>query len=131
MKKLLAGLWLMVVSLFTLAPFAFADSPAFDINNTVAQVIVLLIVTIVPILAGYIVRLLVQAIRNSQSQTDDRLAAIAVAWAEDQLGKGEKLDGAAKKLSDLSKGRIKYEDAKVLIAATYQSAKKEWADLKK
>jgi hypothetical protein len=102
-----------------------------DLNNIIAQVIVLLIVTLAPVLLGYLVRLLVQMIRNSQSQTDDRLAAIAVAWAEDQLGKNQKLEGAAKKLSELSKGRIKYEDAKTLVAATYQNVLGELKPLKK
>ena len=102
-----------------------------DTSNLFAQVIAILVMTLTPILAGYLVRLLVQYIRNSQSQTDDRLAAIAVAWAEDQLGKAEKLDGAAQKLSDLSKGRIKFQDAKVLVAATYQNVLGELAPLKK
>jgi hypothetical protein len=102
-----------------------------NINSVLAQVIVMLIVTVIPVVAAYIVRLLVQHIRNSQSQTDDRLAAIAVAWAEDQLNKGDKLDGAARKLVDLSKGRIKFDDARTLVAATYQNVLGELAPLKK
>lgn len=101
-----------------------------DINTVISQVIVALLVTVVPLLTAYVVRLLVQYIRNSQSKTDDRLAAIAVAWAEDQLGKGEKLEGAAKKLTELSKGRIKPEDAKTLVSATYQNVLGELAALK-
>ncbi len=77
--------------------------------------------------------MLVQWIRNSQGNTDDRLAGIAVAFIEDQLdgaGGQVKLEAAAKKLSDLTKGRLKYEDAKVLVAATYQKVLGELAPLK-
>lgn len=132
MKKYALGLWLVISSLFALAPFAFADSNL-NINEVLANTIVGLLVIIVPALAALLVKLLVNYIKKSNTQVDDRLAAIAVAWVEDQMSdrKGEeKLEGAAKKLVELSKGKITIEQARILAAATFQKMKAELNELK-
>lgn len=132
MKKYALGLWLVVASLFSFAPFAMADS-GLDINQVLANSIVGILVIVVPALAALLVKLLVNQIKKSNTQVDDRLAAIAVAWVEDQMAdqKGEaKLDAAAKKLSELSKGKISPEQARVLAAATFQKMKTELNVLK-
>lgn len=132
MKKLLMVMWGFVVSMLALTPMAFADS-GLDINKVLTDSIVGIAVIVLPALAALLGKLLVNKIKESKTQVDDRLAAIAVAWAEDQVEKNgsEKLDAAARKLSELSKGRISYENAKTLSAAMYQRLKGELHALKK
>lgn len=87
------------------------------------QAAVPLVTSITVVLAGMIGAWIVKLIKGTQSQMDDRLAALAVAWAEDAIGSGkgqEKLERACWKLEELTKGRIKAADAEMLIRATYQ-----------
>lgn len=103
------------------------------IFNAFVQALVLLVVTLLPALFGLLGGWLVKLIKQSQTTLDDRLAAMAVAWAEDKLGAGkggEKLEIAIEKLSELSGGRIKYEQAELLIRSAYQSLMGSLAPLK-
>jgi len=103
-------------------------------NNLWIEIVVAIIVTLVPVIIGLLGTLLVQAIKNSKTQVDDRLAAIAVAWAEDYFGKGKgmlKLKEAGEKLSSLSKGRINPEQAEIHVRAAYQKLMGALSPLKK
>lgn len=113
------------------------------LNNAVTQqVIAAAVPVLMPVLVAVITwvvalfgKWVVKMIQQSESKLDDRLAAMAVAWAEDQYkpdtGKGvEKLQAACDKLQDLTGGRIKSEQAETLIRAAYQSLMGSLAPLK-
>jgi hypothetical protein len=102
-------------------------------DNIWIAILVPVVTAVVPILAGLLGKLIVQLISNSKTQADDRLAAIAVAWAEDYFGKGkgsEKLGQAAQKLSELTKGAITGDQAETQVRAAYQKLMGELSGLK-
>lgn len=127
MKKLFLHL---AMCFYAVPAFAAESASVVDWSSVIAQVIVGLLLVILPVLGGLAAKLITKKIKESDNKIDDRLAAIAVAWAEDRLGKGEKLQGAAKKLLELTKGKISANDAETVIAATYQRIKGEIAPLK-
>jgi hypothetical protein len=91
--------------------------------NGLIQASVPMITMIAVAVAGILGQWILKMIKNTQTQMDDRLAALAVAWAEDFMGGGkgeEKLDMACQKLEELTGGRIKAADAETIIRATYQ-----------
>lgn len=83
------------------------------------KLVVDIAIAIVPIILGLVTKLLANVLKSQKNKQILSLASIAIHWAEDQVEKGKKLDAAAQKLVDLSKGKIKLEDAKILIAASY------------
>lgn len=100
-----------------------------------------LLVALLPLLAAGVTwgavqigKLIVSAVKKSETQLDDKIAAWAVAWAEDKIvksGKGdEKLEEACAKIEELTKGRIKGEQAEVLARAAYQALYGELKQLK-
>jgi hypothetical protein len=102
-------------------------------DNIWIAILVPVVTAVVPILAGLLGKLIVQLISNSKTQADDRLAAIAVAYAEDFFGSGkgnEKLAGAAQKLSELTKGAITGDQAETQVRAAYQKLMGELSGLK-
>jgi len=87
-----------------------------------------------PIIGALAGKLLHRWIAASNTQMDDRAAAVIVAWVEDQYkgGKGEiKRDAATKKLVEWSKGRLKKEDAEGLVRAAFQAGSNAGGPLKK
>lgn len=109
-------------------------------NPLVQQAIAWGIPLLIPVITGalgwlaiQIGKLVVAAVKKSESQLDDKIAAWCVAWAEDKLGSGkgeEKLDEACDKIEELTKGRIKHDQAEVLIRAAYQGLYGELKQLK-
>lgn len=77
--------------------------------------------------------LLSSKIKESETPVDDYLAGLAVKWAEDKMGDGnggKKLESAVAKLVELSKGKIKKEQADVLVRGAYQTLFGEIQNLK-
>jgi Tfp pilus assembly protein PilV len=104
------------------------------VKNLWIELAVTVIVNLVPIVIGLLGLLIVQAIKNSKTQSDDRLAAIAVSWAEDFYGAGsgnKKLKAASDKLSELTKGKVSPEQAEIHVRAAYQKLMGALAPLKK
>lgn len=102
-------------------------------DNIWVQILVSIITVLTPVLMGLLGMLIVKLIRTTPTQVDDRLAGIAVAWAEDFFGKGkgnEKLKAASQKLSELSKGRISEMEAETQVRAAYQRFMGELSGLK-
>ena len=95
-----------------------------ELNKALMDALVALIAAVVPILATLAGNLIMKKIKATQTQADDRLAAVAVSWAEDKIGSGQgalKLNNAVVKLIELSKGRINRENAEVLVRTAYQN----------
>lgn len=94
------------------------------------------LVTVLAAVAALVGKWVVGMIKKSDSQLDDKIAAWCVAWAEDKfsLEKGgngeEKLAEACEKIEELTKGRVKGEQAQVLIRAAYQGLYGELKQLK-
>lgn len=104
-----------------------------DWNVILAQVLTVLILSVVPALAILVGRLIVSAIQNSKNTADDRLASLAVAWAEDYFGEGkgkEKLDAATARVVGLSGGLITMDQADILVRGAYQGLMGELSKLK-
>lgn len=109
-------------------------------NALVQQAIAWAIPVLIPVIAGalgwlavQIGKLVVAAVKKSETQLDDKIAAWCVAWAEDKLGAGkgeEKLAEACDKIEELTKGRIKDEQAEVLARAAFQGLYGELKNLK-
>jgi hypothetical protein len=110
-------------------------------NVLVQQAVTWAIPLLIPIvttasawLAIQIGKLIVAAVKKSQTQLDDKAAAWCVAWAEDKFigsDKGhEKLNAACDKIEQLTGGRIKGEQAEVIIRAAYQGLYGELKKLK-
>lgn len=91
------------------------------------------IATVLGWLAVQLGKLIVLAVKKSETQWDDKIAAWCVAWAEDKLGKGkgdEKLAEACGKIEEITKGRVKGGQAEVLIRSAYQGLYGELKQLK-
>lgn len=104
-----------------------------QIGGTILGASVPILVTVLAALAAILGKWVVGLIKKSQSQLDDKIAAWCVAWAEDKFGSGkgeEKLEEACDKIQELTKGRIKHEQAEVLIRAAYQALYGELKNLK-
>lgn len=97
-----------------------------DWGSLIAQLLIAIVTVVAPVLATLLGNLILKGVKNSQTKIDDRLAGLAVAWAEDNLGsdtgKGkEKLDMAIEKLFELGKGKISRSQAELLVRAAYQN----------
>ena len=104
-----------------------------QIGGTILGASVPILVTVLAALGAIIGKWIFGLIKKSQSQLDDKIAAWCVAWAEDKFGAGkggEKLEEACDKIEELTKGRIKHEQAEVLIRAAYQGLYGELKNLK-
>jgi len=91
------------------------------------------LITVVTAAAALAGKWIVGQIKKSETQADDKLAAWCVAWAEDKLGSGkgeEKLQAACDKIESLTKGKVKGEQAEMLIRAAYQGLYGELKQLK-
>ena len=85
----------------------------------VFQVLQALALVAVPALATLIGKFIAGEISKQKNAQIQALASVAVHWAEDQISSGNKLQAAAQKLSDLTKGKVTVADATTLVAATY------------
>lgn len=95
-----------------------------QLGGVLLQAAIPVIVTIVVALMSLLGKFILNKIKESQTTLDDRLAAMAVAWAEDNIGGGkgdEKLSAACDKLEEMTKGRIKSDRAETIIRAAYQA----------
>jgi pyruvoyl-dependent arginine decarboxylase (PvlArgDC) len=109
-------------------------------NVLVQQAISWAIPVLIPVLAAgalwlftQIGKLIVTAVKKSETQLDDKIAAWAVAWAEDKLGSGkgeDKLQEACEKIEEWTKGKVKGEQAEKLARAAYQGLYGELKNLK-
>lgn len=93
-------------------------------NDQIVKALVDLGLILIPIVLGLVGKVLLNLWEKQTGGKYDRLAAIAVHWAEDQAEKGGKLDAASQKMVELSGGKLKLDDAKVLVAATYSALTK-------
>ena len=93
-----------------------------------------LFTVMLPIIGALAGKLLHRWIAASNTQMDDRAAAVIVAWVEDRYkgGKGDvKRARATEQLVKWSKGRLKEEDAEGLVRAAFQAASNVGGPLKK
>lgn len=109
-------------------------------NALVQQVIAWAIPVVTPFLVAVVLwfftqigKMIVTAVKKSETQLDDKIAAWAVAWAEDKLGSGkgdEKLQEACEKIEEWTKGKVKGEQAEKLARTAYQGLYGELKNLK-
>lgn len=88
-------------------------------TGIIFQVLQALALAVIPALAALIGKFIAGEIGKQKNAQVLALASVAIHWAEDQISSGNKLQAAAQKLSDLTKGQVTVADATTLVAATY------------
>ena len=104
-----------------------------DFKELLSQSVIAVLLVVIPYLGTLAGALLNNWIKGTKTTLDDRLAGLAVKWAEDSIGKGKgefKLHQATSKLVDLSGGRIEKSQAELLVRSAYQNIYGQLSPLK-